>query len=60
MPVDRESVLAAGSEARDDKVRAAYAAVAGSYAERFCDELAGQPFESWLLRRVVEPPARLR
>jgi uncharacterized protein YceH (UPF0502 family) len=30
MPVDRESVLAAGPEARDDKVRAAYAAVAVS------------------------------
>jgi uncharacterized protein YceH (UPF0502 family) len=52
--VDRESVLAAGAEARDDKVRAAYAAVAGSYAEQLCDELADLPFESWLLRRVVE------
>lgn len=54
MPVDRESVLAAGAEARDDKVRAAYATVAGSYADRLCDELADLPFESWLLRRVVE------
>jgi hypothetical protein len=54
VPVDRESVLAAGSAARDDKVRAAYAAVAGSYAERFSDELAGLAFESWLLRRVVD------
>jgi uncharacterized protein len=53
-PVDRESVLAAGPEARDDKVRAAYAAVAASYAEERWDELAGLPFESWLLRRVVE------
>ena len=52
--VDRESVLAAGAEARDDKVRAAYAAVAVSYAEQLCDELAGLPFESWLLRRVVD------
>jgi hypothetical protein len=52
--VDRESVLTAGSEARDDKVREAYAAVAGSYAEQFSDELADLPFESWLLRRVVE------
>ena len=41
MAVDRESVLAAGAEARDDKVRAAYAAVAVSYAEQLCDELAG-------------------
>ena len=52
--VDRESMLASGPEARDDKVRAAYAAVAVSYAEQFCDELAGLPFESWLLRRVVD------
>jgi hypothetical protein len=52
--VDRESVLDGGSEARDDKVRAAYAAVAASYAEQLCDELAGLPFESWLLRRMVE------
>jgi uncharacterized protein YceH (UPF0502 family) len=54
MPVDRESVLYAGPAARDDKVRAAYAAVAVSYADQLCDELAGLPFESWLLRRVVE------
>jgi len=55
MPVvDRESVLDTGPEARDDKVRTAYAAVAVSYAEQLGDELAGLPFESWLLRRVVE------
>jgi uncharacterized protein YceH (UPF0502 family) len=53
-PVDRESVLAAGPEARDEKVRAAYAEVAASYAEQRGGELAGLPFESWLLRRVVE------
>ena len=53
-PVDRDSVLAAGADARDEKVRAAYAAVAVAYAEQFSDELAGLPFESWLLRRVVE------
>jgi hypothetical protein len=52
--VDRESVLAAGPEARDDKVRAAYAAVAASYAEELFNELTGLPFESWLLRRVVD------
>ena len=52
--VDRESVLAAGAEARDDKVRAAYAAIAESYSEQLGDELAGLPFEAWLLRRVVE------
>jgi uncharacterized protein YceH (UPF0502 family) len=54
VPVDRESVLEAGPEARDDKVRAAYAAVAASYAEQLFNELTGLPFESWLLRRVVE------
>jgi uncharacterized protein len=53
-PVDRESVLAAGPEARDDKVRASYAAVAASYADTLGDELAGLPFESWLLRRVLD------
>ena len=53
-PVDRESVLAVGPEARDDKVRGAYATIAASYAEQRSDELAGLPFESWLLRRVVE------
>jgi uncharacterized protein len=54
MSVDRESVLADGAEARDNKVRAAYAAVAVSYAQQLCDELASLPFESWLLRRVLE------
>jgi uncharacterized protein YceH (UPF0502 family) len=49
-----ESVLAEGPEARDDKVRASYAAVAASYADHFDGELADLPFECWLLRRVVE------
>jgi uncharacterized protein YceH (UPF0502 family) len=53
-PVDRESVLAAGADARDERVRATYATVAESYAEQLCDELARLPFELWLLRRVVE------
>lgn len=53
-PVDRESVLDAGVDARDEKIRAAYGAVAASYAEQLGDELADLPFESWLLRRVVE------
>ena len=52
--VDRESVLTAGAEVRDDKVRATYAAVAGAYADELSDELDQLPFESWLLRRVVE------
>jgi uncharacterized protein YceH (UPF0502 family) len=53
VPVDRESVLAGGPEARDAKVRAAYGTVAATYAERLGDELADLPFESWLLRRVA-------
>jgi uncharacterized protein YceH (UPF0502 family) len=52
--VDRESVLAGGADARDRKIRASYAGVAESYADRFDDELDNLPFESWLLRRVVE------
>lgn len=53
-PIDRESVLAGGPDARDAKVRAAYATVAAAYADQLSDELADLPFESWLLRRVVE------
>ena len=52
-PVDRESPLADGPERRDERVRAAYAAVAGSYAERFSGELDDLPFERWLLERAV-------
>ncbi len=52
--VDRETVLAAGADARDDKIRAAYGALAASYADALVTELAELPFESWLLRRVVE------
>ncbi|GHJ60323.1 hypothetical protein NOK12_28410 [Nocardioides sp. OK12] len=53
-PVDRESPLADGPERRDERVRAAYAAVAGPYAERFSGELDDLPFERWLLERVVQ------
>jgi uncharacterized protein YceH (UPF0502 family) len=53
-PVDRESVLAGGPQARDEKVRAAYATVSASYADQLDDELADLPFESWLLGRVAE------
>jgi SAM-dependent methyltransferase len=51
--VDRESVLAQGAQARDDRVRSSYDAVATPYAERLADELAGLPFEGWLLDRVA-------
>jgi uncharacterized protein YceH (UPF0502 family) len=52
--VDRESVLAQGGEARDERVRSSYSAIATSYADALVDELLdGQPFETWLLDRVV-------
>lgn len=51
---DPESVLRDGPDARDARVRASYDVLAGSYAERFADELAGLPFERWLLDRAAE------
>lgn len=51
--VDRESPVAEGAAARDDRVRATYGAVAATYAERLSDELDGLPFERWLLDRVA-------
>src|SRR4051812_41840426 len=51
--VDRESVLAAGAEARDARVRSSYDSVAAGYAERMVDELDALPFERWLLERVA-------
>src|SRR4051794_33066181 len=51
--VDRESVLAAGGAARDQRVRASYDAVAAAYADHLADELVQLPFESWLLLRVA-------
>ncbi len=52
--VDRDSVLATGVEARDARVRAAYGVVAGAYAQALAGELAGKPFDRWLLQRVAE------
>lgn len=51
--VDRDVVIAAGADVRDAKVRASYGAVAASYAEALTGELAGLPFERWLLDRVA-------
>jgi len=52
--VDRESVLADGGPARDQRVRSSYDAVAPAYADHLVDELLGQqPFENWLLERVA-------
>ncbi len=52
--VDRESVLASGGDARDERVRTSYDSVAEAYADRLSDELLGKmPFECWLLDRVA-------
>ncbi|MEV5962519.1 DUF480 domain-containing protein [Kribbella sp. NPDC051952] len=51
--VDRDAVIADGAEARDDRVRSSYDAVAETYADNLVDELDGLPFETWLLDRVV-------
>jgi uncharacterized protein len=41
-------------DARDEQVRTAYTAVSSAYADHLVDELEDLPFESWLLRRVVD------
>ncbi len=52
--VDRESVLADGGTARDERVRSSYDAVATVYADHLVGELVGQqPFERWLLDRIA-------
>ena len=51
--VDRERPLVDGAQARDDRVRTAYDAVALAYADTLATELDGLPFERWLLDRVV-------
>jgi uncharacterized protein YceH (UPF0502 family) len=50
---DRDTVLADGAVARDERVRSSYDAVAGGYADHLVDELDGLPFERWLLDRVA-------
>lgn len=47
------TVLRDGPQARDERVRAAYDLIAPAYAARLVDELAGLPFERWLLGRVA-------
>lgn len=51
--VDRDAVIRDGAEARDARVRSAYDTVAATYADDMVDELAGMPFETWLLDRVA-------
>ncbi len=52
-PAPSVDVLAAGGEARDERVRTSYDAVATAYADSLLTELAGLPFETWLLDRVA-------
>lgn len=52
--VDRERILAEGVAARDARVVATYDRVAASYAAELGDELAGKPFDAWLLARTAE------
>lgn len=55
MPVvDRESVLAQGGAARDERVRASYDAASAAYAAGQAVDLGGRPFDAWLLGRVAE------
>lgn len=46
-------VLAHGAEARDERVRASYDAVATAYADKTSGLLSELPFERWLLDRVA-------
>ena len=50
--VDRETVLADGPRARDERTVASWDAVAASYAESSVDELDRVPLEGWLIDRV--------
>ncbi len=50
---DREAPISDSPEARDERVRATYAAVAEVYADTLTDELDHLPFERWLLERVA-------
>ncbi len=52
--VDRDVVLAEGTQARDERIRRSYSAVAASYADNLFNELTKLPFESWLLRRIID------
>jgi uncharacterized protein YceH (UPF0502 family) len=51
--VDRDAVIARGTDLRDARVRSSYDAVAAAYADHLADELRELPFETWLLDRVV-------
>ena len=52
--VDLEVPLADGPDARDERIRATYAAVASAYGEATVGALDESPFERWVLDRVAE------
>jgi uncharacterized protein YceH (UPF0502 family) len=52
-PGPQPAAFPTGAE-RDAKVRSAYDAVAGAYADELIDELDRKPFDRWLLERVAE------
>ena len=52
-PEAPSAVVVSGGVERDERVRAAYDAVATGYADHLVGELAGLPFETWLLDRVA-------
>ncbi len=52
--VDLDTVLEAGADERDRRVKASYDAVAAAYADELADELDELAFERWLLDQVVD------
>ncbi len=51
--VDRDVVLAEGTDTRDEQVRGTYDQIADAYFERLGDELTERPFDVWLLERIA-------
>jgi hypothetical protein len=56
--VDLEAPVADGADARDRRMLAAYAAIAGAYGEATVGVLDDRPLERWLLDRVAEEAGR--
>jgi uncharacterized protein YceH (UPF0502 family) len=52
-PVDRDIVIAAGTDVRDARVLAGYDAAAAVYARELSAELEHKPFDCWLLDRIA-------
>jgi len=51
--VDRDVVIAAGTDVRDARVLAGYDAAAAGYARELAGELEHKPFDCWLLDRIA-------